>query len=177
MSKKLRAGEKFPDLNLKGLDGRSLKLGVPLRENTEWLMIVVYRGKHCPICTKYLKSLNSKQNDFYNAGVDVLAISCDPEQKVRDHIDEMGIELNIGYDLSLEQARTLGLYISEPRSPKETDRPFTEPGILVVNEESKLHVVDLANNPFVRPDLDLLLDGLKFIKNPENNYPIRGTME
>ena len=89
----------------------------------------------------------------------------------------MGISFDVGYGLGLEDARTLGLYISEPRSPKETDRPFTEPGVLVVNGDGNLHVIDLANNPFVRPDLDLLLDGLKFIKNPENNYPIRGTKE
>ena len=30
----------------------------------------------------------------------------------------------VGYDLSLDQMRKLGLYISTPRSEKETDRRF-----------------------------------------------------
>ena len=68
----------------------------------------------------------------------------------------------------------LGLYISDPRSPKETDHPFAEPGLFVVNVQGTLQVVDISNNPFVRPDLKTLVSGLKWIRNPDNNYPIRG---
>ncbi|PSU19712.1 hypothetical protein CTM97_18320 [Photobacterium phosphoreum] len=28
------------------------------------------------------------------------------------------------------------------------------------------------NNPFVRPELDSLVNGIGWIRNPENNYPI-----
>jgi hypothetical protein len=38
-----------------------------------------------------------------------------------------------------------------------------------------VHVTDISNNPFVRPDLEQLLSGLKWIRNPDNHYPIRGT--
>jgi hypothetical protein len=47
--------------------------------------------------------------------------------------------------------------------------------LFVINERRQVQVVDLANNPFVRPELDRLLSGLEWIKNPDNNYPIRGT--
>jgi hypothetical protein len=43
-----------------------------------------------------------------------------------------------------------------------------------VNSEGKLHVVDISNNPFVRPELQSLISGLDWIRNPANNYPIRG---
>ncbi len=77
--------------------------------------------------------------------------------------------------IALAQMHALVSYISHPRSAAETDRPFAEPGLFVVNAEGKLQVVDIANAPFARPDLKSLLMGLTFIRNPENNYPIRGT--
>lgn len=69
--------------------------------------------------------------------------------------------------------KSLGLYISHPRSEQETDHPFAEPGLYVINEHGTLQVVDISNNPFVRPDLENLVSGLEWIR--KNDYPIRGT--
>ena len=44
---------------------------------------------------------------------------------------------------------------------------------MIVNAEGQLQIVEIANAPFVRPDLDTLLGGLGFVI--EKNYPIRGT--
>src|SRR5260370_33903676 len=76
------------------------------------------------------------------------------------------------YGMDIPTMQRLGLYISEPRSAQETDHRFPEPGLLVVNMEGILQVVDVANAPFVRPDLDTLLLGLSFVI--EKNYPTRG---
>jgi hypothetical protein len=70
--------------------------------------------------------------------------------------------------------QTLGLYVSEPRSEKETDLPFAEPGIFVINADGLLQVIDISNAPFARPDLEGLAKGLKFIR--DNDYPIRGRL-
>lgn len=75
--------------------------------------------------------------------------------------------------MSLAQMRELGLYISDPRSPQETDRPFAEPAIFAINPDGNVQVVDISNAPFSRPDLASLLSGLKFIR--EKQYPVRGT--
>jgi len=63
--------------------------------------------------------------------------------------------------------------VSQPRSPQETDRPFPELGLFVVNPQGQAHIIDISNAPFARPDLEGILNGLKFIK--ERGYPIRGT--
>ena len=73
--------------------------------------------------------------------------------------------------------KELGLYISHPRSAEEHDRPFAEPGLFVVNSEGLIQVVNISNAPFARPDLSSLVMGLTFIRDPENNYPIRGTYQ
>jgi hypothetical protein len=69
--------------------------------------------------------------------------------------------------------RELGLYISEPRSPQETDRPFSEPGLFVTKPAGPAPDHRHLERAFARPDLDGLLNGLKFIQ--EKDYPIRGT--
>jgi len=69
--------------------------------------------------------------------------------------------------------RTLGLYVSDPRSPQETDRPFAEPGLFLVNPHGNAQIIDVSNAPFARPDLQMILNGVKTII--EKSYPVRGT--
>lgn len=174
-AQKLAAGSAFPDLVVTQLGGGSLTLG-KAGDGRDWRMVVVYRGKHCPLCTGYLKELNALLPDFHALGVDVVAVSADTEDKARDQMALVDPAFPVGHGLSIAQMHALGLYVSEPRSAQETDQPFAEPGIFVVNAEGNVQVTDISNAPFARPDLKTLHGGLRFIRNPENNYPIRGTL-
>lgn len=174
-SLKLFSSDTFPEMKLKTINGVEVSLGRP-QSPFSWQMIIVYRGQHCPLCTKYLEELTQLQGEFEAEGVELLAISADTLDKAIDHTqNRLNLKFKVGYDLTIDQMQELGLYISKPRNENETDRPFAEPGLFIVNEEFKLHVVDISNNPFVRPDLKTLLSGIKWIRNPKNNYPIRGT--
>jgi len=169
----LAAASTFPKTDVSSLSGEKITLGAP-RGAHDWQLVVVYRGLHCPICKKYLSALEKAEADFNAIGVDVVAVSGDPEEKARAMADEKDLSITIGYDLSVEQMNTLGLYVSEPRSPEETDRPFAEPAVFVINAEGKIQIVDVSNAPFARPDLEGLAGGVKFVR--ENDYPIRGTL-
>ena len=68
----------------------------------------------------------------------------------------------------------LGLYISHPRSPQETDRPFAEPGLFLINPAGQAQIIDISNAPFARPDLASIARAAKRIQ--DMNYPIRGTL-
>ncbi|KAA8597622.1 redoxin domain-containing protein [Vibrio sp. 10N.286.52.C3] len=175
-SQKLKAGDTFPTLEATKLDGTKVKLGQPRGEAT-WQAVFVYRGQHCPLCTKYLNEIESYKQAFRDAGVDILAVSGDSKQQLEQHLDKLDISFPIAHSLSEQQMQTLGLYISLPRSKEETDHNFSEPGLFVVNEYGDLHVVDISNNPFLRPELGALTRGLKWIRNPDNQYPIRGTLD
>ena len=83
----------------------------------------------------------------------------DPEDRARAFIDEFGAIYPVGYGLTVPQTKTLGLYISEPRSEQETDRPFPEPAVFVITTEGLLQIVDISNAPFARPDLAALARG------------------
>lgn len=175
-SQKLKAGDTFPTLEATTLDGTKVRLGQPQGDAT-WQAVFVYRGKHCPLCTKYLNEIETYKQAFSDAGVDILAVSGDSKQQLEQHLEKLDISFPIAYGLNEQQMKTLGLYISLPRSKAETDHNFAEPGLFVVNEHGNLHVVDLSNNPFVRPELGALTRGLAWIRNPENHYPIRGTLD
>ena len=170
----LAAGQQFPQISVDTVDGGQVSLGTP-GSGFEWQLVIVYRGAHCPLCTHYLKQLNGRLEDWHKAGIDVVAVSGDPSAKAQKQLAEVQPRFPVGYGLSIGQMKKLGLYISEPRSPQETDAPFAEPGLFVINEQGLVQVLDISNAPFARPDLDALLTGIKFIKDPTNNYPIRGT--
>ncbi len=160
----------MPSLTLPKLGGGTLSIG----STDGWQMVVVYRGKHCPICRRYLKELDGHLDEFAAMGVDVVAISADPLEKAETEARDEGWRFPVGYDLSMEQMRGLGVYVSQPRSPEETDRPFAEPGLFVVNPDRNIQIVDVANSPGARPALPILLLGLKFTM--ENKVPPRGTL-
>ena len=174
---RLSAGKKFPLIECKTFQDETVHLGQPSGgSNADWQMVVVYRGRHCPLCTKYLNSLQTYKEALLKNGIDIIAVSADSYEQLQAHQEELNVAFPLAYGLTEKQMKMLGLFISCPRSNQETDHNFAEPGLFVVNEESKVHVADISNNPFVRPELDALVSGLQWIRNPENNYPIRGTL-
>lgn len=157
-----------PQITFPTVEGEQIQLGGKGR----WQVAVVYRGRHCPLCRKYLATLNSLLDDFRSADAEVIAISSDPRERAKEEAAEEGWKFPVACELSQDQMRQLGLYISEPRSAQETDRPFAEPGLFITNPDGLLQVVDISNAPFARPDLQGVLNGLKFIQ--DKDYPIRG---
>lgn len=167
-TKKMTAGEKFPMMAWNAVSGERL---VPA-DGSGWRVLIVYRGQHCPLCKAYLNTLNEMLEDFRAANIAVSIVSADTKDKAEAEVAECGWTFPVGYDLSVDQMRELGLYISDPRSPEETDRPFAEPALFVINPEGNTQIIDISNAPFARPDLKSLLKGLQFVMS--KNYPIRG---
>ncbi len=145
------------------------------RDGDRWKMIIVYRGKHCPLCTKFLNNLEAYQARLDAINIDMVAVSGDSLAQLTEHQEKLNVSFELFYGLTVEQMKTLGCFISHPRSEKETDHPFAEPGLFIINSQGTLQVVDVSNNPFVRPDLEALVSGLEYIL--EHDYPIRGTYQ
>lgn len=173
-SVKLHPGDAFPAIELTDASGAFRDLSKPA-EGLDWILIVIYRGRHCPLCTRYLNALEAFRGELAEMGVDLVAASGDSTEQLALHRKQLDVNFPLYPGLRLEQMQQLGVYVSDPRSPQETDHPFSEPALFVVNEHGRLYVVDVSNNPFVRPDIPTLVKGLRWIRDPENNYPIRGT--
>ena len=59
---KLTAGQLFPEVSVNNMQDETIKLGQP-KNGADWQMVVVYRGRHCPLCTKFLNQLESNKNN------------------------------------------------------------------------------------------------------------------
>ena len=153
------------------LGGGAISVGGP-REN--WTLFIVYRGKHCGRCKKYLNILNGMRDQWAAAGFDLAVVSADPQEKAQSDQAEFGWEFDIGYDLSEAQMETLGVYVSDPLSSGETDRRFAEPGTFVMRPDGSILMIAISNGPSARPDVVELLDGMIFTK--DNGKPPRGNV-
>ncbi|MDJ0908099.1 MAG: redoxin domain-containing protein [Woeseiaceae bacterium] len=171
---KLEAGADFDALPVHDQNGDVVDISKPTGD-ADWQMVVVYRGQHCPMCTKFLNRLAEVRQRLLDIGVDIAAVSGDSKEQLESHLERLDVNFPLFYGLTEDQMKGLGLYISIPRSEQETDHNFPEPGLFVINGDGQLQVVDLSNNPFARPDVEIFVSGLEWIRNPENNYPIRGT--
>ncbi len=168
----LAAGTPFPKTDLSKVGGGTLTLGAP-QGGHAWQIVVIYRGWHCPKCKDYLARLDTLQAAYHAAGIDVVIASGDPADKAQRMSDEFAPSVAMGFDMSIAQMDALGLYISDPRDAQETDRPFPEPGVFVINPDGLIQMLDVSNVPFMRPDLEAVLAGINFHR--EKGFPIRGT--
>ncbi|MDE3239763.1 MAG: redoxin domain-containing protein [Paracoccaceae bacterium] len=166
---KLHPGLDFAPVTFKRLDGPDFTFG----GTGKWQALFVFRGQHCPICKRYLATLETKRSAFTELGVEIAAVSADSAEQTRIVAEAAQPGFPLLYGMSEQAMKALGLYISDPRSEKETDHPFPEPGLFVLRPDGCLQIVDVANAPFVRPELDTLLGGLRFVI--ANDYPVRGT--
>lgn len=171
---KLAPGAAFPEITLPRVSGGDVDLGRP-SEGYDWKMVVVYRGAHCPLCTRYLQELNQALPELNALGIDVVAVSADSERQALSQLSQVSPEYDVGYDLSVEQMQKLGLYISGPRNGMNVERPFAEPGLFVINEGGRVQMVDISNVPFARPSLPALTRGLRFVRGLSGDFPINGS--
>ncbi|MBU0782246.1 MAG: peroxiredoxin [Loktanella salsilacus] len=151
-----------------GQDG-TVTIGAP---KDRWTMLFVYRGRHCPRCKRFLNKLNAVLPQWTDV-MDVAVVSADTQDKAIADKAEFGWDFDLCYGLSVDQMRALGLYVSEPLSDAETTEMFAEPGAFAIRPNGTLMLVDISNGPAARPDLEELLDGMKF--NITNDRPVRGT--
>ncbi|MDO1500582.1 peroxiredoxin-like family protein [Winogradskyella maritima] len=165
----MKPREKTPDFNINLVNDTQWTLSEQSPEH--FTMLLVYRGKHCPLCKKQLESLQKQLHKFTERGVNVIAVSTDTEAVAKATYDEWDIsDIPVGYGLSIEEARNWGLYISE--GIKEEPDHFAEPGLFLITPEQALYWVSLQSMPFARPGFSDILAGIDYILKEE--YPARG---
>jgi len=101
------AGVPLPEFSVQTPDGKTLTLG---GKTDGWQLLVVYRGKHCGRCKPYLNQ-------------------ADTAEKAKADIAEYGWTFPVGCLLPEATMHELGLYVSDPLTPDETDRRFAEPAV------------------------------------------------
>ena len=168
----IKPGDKAPEIELPlTIDAR---FHLSKQEPEAFTMLVFYRGKHCPICKRYLEEIGGRLSDFTDRGVNVFAISMDSEERAMVVDEEWEThDLPLVYDMPEDLARQYGLYISEKREGSDEPDKFSEPGLFLIRPDGTVYFAQMQSAPFTRPPLDELVKGLDIIA--ENDYTPRGT--
>lgn len=173
--KPLMPRQPVPDFTVPLVGGGTWQLSSSTPQN--FTMVVVYRGLHCPICKGYLNDLQKRLDTFAELGVDVVAISSDTQERAEQTKADWGLDrLSLGYGLTLQQGRDLGLYISSSNGKTsigvvEPDL-FVEPGLFLVRPNGTLYFGSVQTMPFARPAFAEIEGALKFVL--DRGYPARG---
>lgn len=168
--KNVKPRKEVPGLIVDTVNGMQWKLRDQKPEN--FIMIVFYRGLHCPVCKKYLEELNEKVDQFKDKGVNVICVSTDTKERAQKTVSEWDIDnLTIGYGIATEDARKWDLYISKAIKDEEPD-VFSEPALFLIRPDNTLYAGAIQTMPFARPKFDELLKAIDFVL--EKDYPARG---
>ncbi len=173
----LKPRQAVPTLEVSTLKGPwSLSTQAP----EHFTMLVFYRGLHCPICSKYLAELEKLSDDFAAAGVSVLALSSDDKSRTEQASNDWGLsKVNLGYDVSVEQARAWGLHRSAGKGKTsvgiEEPAEFSEPGLFLIRPDETLYWSQVSTMPFARAHFKEILGALGFVT--ANDYPARGELD
>jgi len=170
MTSKPMPGTPAPALSLPMVGGGTFDLAS--QSPAAATMVIFYRGYHCPVCNTYLNKVAQHADAFAEAGMPIILVSMDGEERAGKAKAEWGLEgLDFAYGLTEDQARAWGLYVTT--SIKEAEIPvFNEPGTFWVLPDGTLYLIDIASMPFARPDVEILLSKVVAIGN---GYPARGT--
>lgn len=172
----LKPRQPVPALTVETLQGQWSLSG---QSPEHFTMLVFYRGLHCPLCSKYLKELDKLAAEFAEAGVSILALSSDAEERAQSAQTDWELNnINIGYDVSVEQAQAWGLHRSAGKGKTsigiEEPAEFSEPGLFLVRPDQTLYWSQVSTMPFARPHFREVLGALGFVI--ANDYPARGEL-
>lgn len=167
----LKPREEVPELTLDLINGESWSIQ-NAAEAEFMTALIFYRGYHCPVCKSYIPQVEKLLEKFEGLGVKVIVASSDTKERAEKTYQEWGLDrLKPAYGLSIDNARKWGLSISHGIKEGEPET-FSEPGLFLIRPDKTLYAFSIQSMPFTRPDLEGLLQGLKFIK--QNDYPARG---
>lgn len=164
-----------PQLEVTTVEGERWSLSD--RRPRSFTLISVYRGLHCPICSRYLADLQSQLDTLEELGVDAIAVSSDGAERARDAKTRWKLDrLTVGYGLDLDTARRWGLYVSagHGKTSAGVEEPplFVEPGLFLVRPDGTLYFASVQTMPFARPRFDEVVQAIRFVL--DKGYPARG---
>ncbi len=168
--KTLAIGEKAPDFNLPGIDGKMYSLSSFEKSK---LLVIIFTCNHCPTAQAYEDRMITLVNDYTNKGVAIVAIMPNDPRSVQ--LSELGYT-----DLSdsFEEMKTRAaqkkynfpyLYDGDTETASKAYGPVATPHVFIFDQDRKLRYqgrIDDVEKPTKKPNhldtrnaLDALLAG------------------
>src|SRR5256885_7122991 len=138
----LKIGEKAPDFNLPGVDGKNYSLKDFADAK---LLVIIFTCNHCPTAQAYEQRIIKLNDDFKDKGVALVAISPNDPTAVR--LDELGYtDLSDSFEEMKIRAAARGfpypnLYDGDTQKTALAYGVLATPHVLIVDRQRKLRYV------------------------------------
>lgn len=153
--KTLEIGEKAPEFNLPGVDGKMYSL----RDFDSYhILTIIFTCNHCPTAQAYEDKIIQAVNQYRNQGVGFVAISPNSPQALS--LAELGYS-DMGDNLDDMQRRTKDknynfpyLYDGETQQSSIAYGPVATPHVFIFDKDRKLQYtgrIDDTENPYLEP--------------------------
>jgi thiol-disulfide isomerase/thioredoxin len=167
--KTLDIGDKAPDFNLPGIDGRRYTLS---NFDKADILVIVFTCNHCPTAQAYENRIKKLAADYRNKGVALVAISPNDPRAVR--LDELGYsDMSDSFAEMKIRAKDMAynfpyLYDGDEQKVSHSYGPQSTPHVFIFDKDRKLRYagrVDDSEKPqFVKSEdarraIDALLAG------------------
>ncbi len=103
----LLIGQKVPDVNLTGIDGKTFALREMVAEKPT--VLVFYRGGWCPYCNRQLSQLRAVEASVKASGYRIVAVSPDTPEHLKKTLKDNEIGYQLMSDDALAAAQHFGL--------------------------------------------------------------------
>ncbi len=138
----LRIGQRAPDFNLPGVDGRNYKQA---DFSDADVLVVIFTCNHCPTAQAYEERIIKLAADYKNKGVALIAISANDPRAVR--LDELGYsDMNDSFEDMKIRAKDMGynfpyLYDGDNQKVSLAYGPARTPHVFIFDRQRKLRYV------------------------------------
>ncbi len=156
----LQIGSVLPAITLRTMSNAPFDLNKAISEKPT--LLIYYRGGWCPYCNVQLGQLKEIETPLTKIGYQILAVSADPPDKVKETIDKLDMHYTLLSDSDMAFARALGIAF---RLDDATYKRYTGYGI-PIGEHRQLPVPSVfivgtdgaIKFEYVNPDYRVRLD-------------------
>ncbi len=167
-------GATLPDIMLKNINGAQITLNELTKVKPT--VLIFYRGSWCPYCNAHLADLRKIEAELQNLGFQILAISPDQPQFLKETTkkNKLGYTLLSDSDMTAAQALGLAFKVDDTTIKKyqgygidleknsgQQHHLLPVPAALLVNTSGEVTFTFIAPNYKVRVDKNVLLAAAK----------------
>ena len=103
----LLIGQQIPDVILKNASGMDVDLHKLVSEQKS--LILFYRGGWCPFCNSQLSQISNIEDELYDKNVQIIAISPDRPEFIKDSLTEQEIGYMLLSDSDMSVSKKFGI--------------------------------------------------------------------
>lgn len=100
-------GTAIPDVGLQSVNGDSVQLMELVNEQPA--VLIFYRGGWCPYCSKHMAQLQDIHSDLVDLGYQVLAISPDQPQFLKESLQDQDLGYTLLSDSDMRASKAFGI--------------------------------------------------------------------